>query len=194
MKNIHRQLLEYMQSGERMVLATVVRTSGSTPQKPGSSALFGEKGLIAGTVGGGLLEGEVQEIASHVLISEVSDQYYFNLDAEQGEEGAICGGEAEVLVDANPLASEQVMEEMNHSLSKRLKGNIATVVSRLPDGGCAIDRYWITGGEGQVKPAGLDPELWSRISDHLSEKTDQGFREIEVSTGTGTGKWSLFLE
>ncbi|MCP4310469.1 MAG: XdhC family protein [Bacteroidetes bacterium] len=35
MKNIHRQLLESIQSGERIVLATVVKTSGSTPQKPG---------------------------------------------------------------------------------------------------------------------------------------------------------------
>ncbi|MFH0756410.1 MAG: XdhC family protein [Bacteroidota bacterium] len=43
MKNIHRQLLDYLRSGEKIVLATVIRTSGSTPQKPGSSALFSEK-------------------------------------------------------------------------------------------------------------------------------------------------------
>jgi xanthine dehydrogenase accessory factor len=194
MKNIHRQLFEYMQSGERIVLATVVRTSGSTPQKPGSSALFGEKGLIAGTVGGGLLEGEVQQIARHVLISEVSDMYYFNLDTDQGEGGAICGGEAEVLVDANPSATQQVMEEMHQSLSRRMVGNILTVVIKEPGGGCSIERYWIEGNEGNAKPAGCDPELWHLITDHLSEKPEQGFREIKVATGTGTGKWSVFLE
>ena len=63
MRSIYQAILEQIRSGSELVLATVVRTSGSTPQKPGSSALFGETGLLAGTVGGGLLEGEVQHIA-----------------------------------------------------------------------------------------------------------------------------------
>ena len=78
MKNIHRQLLEHLRAGQALVLATVVKTSGSTPQKPGSSALFGEKGLIAGTVGGGQLEGDVAKIAHAALISKNSGLYYFN--------------------------------------------------------------------------------------------------------------------
>ena len=107
MRSIYHTILEQIRSGSGIVLATVVQTAGSTPQKPGSSALFGENGLLAGTVGGGLLEGEVQHIAESVLISGISDHYYFNLDSDQDSEGAICGGEARVLVDADPCCSSR---------------------------------------------------------------------------------------
>ncbi len=109
MRSIYPSILEQIHQGSRCVLATVVRTSGSTPQKPGSSALFGEEGLLAGTVGGGLLEGEVQRLAAPILITKSSDLVYFNLDSNQGEEGAICGGEAYVLVDANPARHIEAM-------------------------------------------------------------------------------------
>ena len=102
MRSIYHTILEQIRSGSRLVLATVIHTEGSTPQKPGSSALFGETGLLDGTVGGGMLEGEVQHIAESVMISGASDYFYFNLDSEAGGDGAICGGEASVLVDADP--------------------------------------------------------------------------------------------
>ena len=61
MKNIYLQIPDHKNNDSLLVLATVTRTVGSTPQKPGSSALFGKKGLIAGTVGGGIVEGKVQK-------------------------------------------------------------------------------------------------------------------------------------
>ena len=194
MKNIHRQFMEHLQYGERIVLATVVRTSGSTPQKPGSSALFGEKGLIAGTVGGGILEGEVQQIARHVLVSGISDQYYFNLDSDQGEEGAICGGDAEVLIDANPRAGKVAMEAMEQSLSRGNEGNILTVVAKNPGDGRTIKRYWIASGKAPVKPRGLDPELWKSIAALLPDESGPGFREIHLPAEIHSGTWNLFLE
>lgn len=194
MKNIHRQFLEHLQYGEKIVLATVIRTSGSTPQKPGSSALFGEKGLIAGTVGGGILEGEVQQIAQHVLISGISDHYYFNLDADQGEEGAICGGAAEVLVDANPDVSRVAMEAMKVSHSRGGEGELLTVVGKDPGNGSTISRYWIEYGESPSKPAGLDPSLWQSVATLLPAAPGPGFREIDLPADTQPGIWSIFLE
>ncbi len=194
MKNIHRQLLESVKSGEKIVLATVIRSSGSTPQKPGSSALISEKGVVAGTVGGGKLEGEVQEIAQHVLISGISNQYYFNLDSEQGAEGAICGGEAEVLVDANPGASGQALQKLGVSLSQRKGGYMTTVISKNPNNGRSIERYWISSEIPYSKPAGLDLEIWSSISEYLSGNPGPGFVEILVSSEAEERKWSVFLE
>ena len=68
MKNIYLQLLDHQSGTSHLVLATVTRTHGSTPQKPGSSALFGTKGLICGTVGGGIVEGKVQKLALNAII------------------------------------------------------------------------------------------------------------------------------
>ena len=96
----YQQVLGQLKIDSRIVLATVIRSSGSTPQKPGSSALFNEKGLLAGTVGGGSIEGEVQLESISALATGVSDHYYYNLDKDQGGLEAICGGDVVVLIDA----------------------------------------------------------------------------------------------
>ncbi len=103
MKNIYLQLLDHQSDNNPIALATVTRTKGSTPQKPGSSALFNKKGLIAGTVGGGVVEGRVMKLAQEALRSKKSGHFQFNLanDISKKEE-AICGGQISVLIDANP--------------------------------------------------------------------------------------------
>jgi len=159
----------------------MVRASGSTPQKPGSSALFGEQGLLAGTVGGGVLEGEVQHIAESVMISGASDHFYFTLDSDQGEEGAICGGEAEVLIDATPSAHLVVFEKMEESLSRRTDGYLLTGVSNIHDSGRSIRRYWISGSNQEDLPPDMDPAFKEAIKDHLKDAKSYGFTEIDLS-------------
>lgn len=182
MKSIHHTILEQIRTGSGIVIATVVRSAGSTPQKPGSSALFSEKGLLAGTVGGGLLENEVQHIAESVLISGVSDQFYFNLDSEQDDMGAICGGEAEVLVDANPSLHQTTLEEMENSLSLRKDGFLYTEVGPKHDQGRTIGRYWIKKENPEDLPAGIEPELRELILDHLKNALRYGYTEIDLKT------------
>lgn len=182
MKSIHHTILEQIRSGSSIVIATVVRSAGSTPQKPGSSALFSEKGLLAGTVGGGLLESEVQHIAESVLISGVSDQFYFNLDSEQDVAGAICGGEAEVLVDANPSLHLAALEEMENSLSMRRDGFLFTGVSPKHDLSRTIRRFWIKKENPEDLPSGVEPELGKLILDHLKNALRYGYTEIDLKT------------
>ena len=182
MRSIYHTILEKIRSGSGIVLATVVQTAGSTPQKPGSSALFGEKGLLAGTVGGGMLEGEVQHIAESVLISGISDHFYFNLDSEQGSDGAICGGEAWVLVDADPAAHLNCLEEMELSLSRREEGKLLTVVSQKHDQGRSIRRYWIAASSPDNLPAGMDPAFKEVVESHLKNAVSHGYTGIDLST------------
>ena len=181
MRSIHQKILEQIRSGSRAALATVVRVSGSTPQKAGSSALFGERGLMAGTVGGGLLEGEVQHITESVIISGASDHFYFNLDSDPEEEGAICGGEAEVLIDASPSDHLAVLEKMEESLSRQQDGYLLSGVSRLHDSGRSIRRYWIPTGSHKDLPPDMDPAFKKVIIDHLKQAKRHGFTEIDLS-------------
>lgn len=182
MRSIYHTILEKIRSGSGIVVATVVQTAGSTPQKPGSSALFGEPGLLAGTVGGGMLEGEVQHIADSVLISGFSDHFYFNLDSDQGSDGAICGGEARVLVDANPAAHLSCLEEMELSLSRREEGFLLTGVSQKHDQGRTIRRYWINSARPDDLPAGMDPAFKEVVESHLKQAVRHGFTGIDLST------------
>jgi len=178
MRSIHHTILEQIRKGSRTVLATVVRSAGSTPQKPGSAALFGEEGLLGGTVGGGLLEGEVQHIAQKVITSGISDQFYFNLDTDQDEEGAICGGEAEVLIDSHPELHLKALEEMEQALALRNSGFMLTLVSKKHDLGRIIQRYWIPALDHMKIPSGLDRSLEEAIPGHKKQATRYGFTEI----------------
>jgi len=180
-KNIYKHTLEHLNSGADIVLATVIRSRGSTPQKPGSSALFGEEGLITGTVGGGLLEGEVQNISEGVIISGVSDHYYFNLDTDQGKEGAICGGEAIVLIDANPVSSIKALESMIQSLSNRISGRLITLISKQDGDGKRIERHWIRSDDDHLSLTGVDSNIKKTIEEGLQQKESSGLIEIELS-------------
>lgn len=72
MKSIYLQLLDHEYEISELALATVTGTSGSTPQKPGSSALFDKNGLLTGTVGGGVMERRVDLLAREAIRSKKS--------------------------------------------------------------------------------------------------------------------------
>jgi xanthine dehydrogenase accessory factor len=194
MRSIYHTILEQIRSGSKIVLATVVHTAGSTPQKPGSSALFGEPGLLAGTVGGGMLEGEVQHIAESVMISGASDHFYFNLDSDQGDEGAICGGEAGVLVDADPSVHLTALEEMEKSLSNRTEGFLLTVISKKHDQGRIIRRYWIKSARAEDLPTGMEPVFKEVVEAHLKQAIRYGFTGIDLTNIPAHQVKMAFLE
>jgi len=193
MRSIYHNILEQIRSGSKVILATVVQTTGSTPQKPGSSALFGEPGLLAGTIGGGPLEDEVQHIAESVLISGYSDYFFFNLDTKLGSDGAICGGEARVLVDADPSAHIAALEMMESSLAMRSEGKLLTVVSQKFEQGRTIRRYWISssGSEGLV---GMDPVFKELVESRLKEAEEKGFAGIDLKSVPDHQVKMAFLE
>src|SRR5689334_1503129 len=86
--------------GERVVVATVAHTRGSTPQRRGAKMLFFENGEVAGTVGGGCVKAEVWAEARASLRNGVSALHRFQLTAEEAsEEGMVCGGTMEIFID-----------------------------------------------------------------------------------------------
>jgi xanthine dehydrogenase accessory factor len=194
MSKIYHTVLSQIRSGSRIVLATVVRTAGSTPQKPGSSAVFNENGLLAGTVGGGMLEREIQHIAESVLISGFSDQFYFNLDDEPGGEGSICGGEAVVLVDAEPSAHLEALVNLVNSLAGRMEGFLLTAVSRKNDQGRTIRRHWISNERMEDFPEDADPAFKKLVRTHLSKAVQNGFTEIDLTSLSTHPVQTAYLE
>ncbi|RPI46053.1 MAG: XdhC/CoxI family protein [Bacteroidetes bacterium] len=182
MREIRHQVLEHLRSGSGIVLATVIRKSGSAPQVPGASALFDSDGLVAGTIGGGLMEAEVLQIAKKALQSGVSDRYTFDLD-EGGPDGAICGGKATVLVDARPLDHLNEFERMEEDLSLKKEGCMLTIVSAGENIGKNIRRSWLT-RKGLGQPiAGLDHVTDASIREELDHISFGEFMEIPLSAG-----------
>jgi len=99
-RDLYRMINDANERGERIVVATVTHTRGSTPQRRGAKMLFLQSGEVAGTVGGGCIEAEVWAEARSALRSGESALHHFSLTAEEAsEEGMVCGGTMDIFID-----------------------------------------------------------------------------------------------
>ncbi|MGH9881423.1 MAG: XdhC family protein, partial [Pyrinomonadaceae bacterium] len=99
-RDVYRLIGEAAGRGERVVVATVAHTRGSTPQQRGAKMLFFENGEAAGTVGGGCIEAEVWAEAKDAVRSGRSALHHFKLTADDAsEEGMVCGGTMDIFID-----------------------------------------------------------------------------------------------
>ena len=99
-RDLYRLIADSNGRGQRVVVATVAHTRGSTPQRRGAKMLFFEDGKTAGTVGGGCVEAEVWAEAREALRTGESALHKFSLTADEAsEEGMVCGGTMEIFLD-----------------------------------------------------------------------------------------------
>ncbi len=172
MKEFYRNLLQLIRDHQSVAWATMIRSNGSTPQKPGSSAVLDHHAILEGTVGGGIMEADVVNLTRPLLKTRESRLIRFDLDGGPEGEGAICGGAAEVLIDANPAKHREVLEALEDALSQKKRGSLVTLISRAEDEVRNIQRFWVKDGDS------LPP------STHFSEKT---LRFIQEYTDHGAG-------
>lgn len=98
--DLFRLIGDANERGERVVVATVARTRGSTPQQRGAKMLFFENGEVKGTVGGGCIEAEVWAEARDAMRTGKPALHHFSLTAEEAsEEGMVCGGTMDIFLD-----------------------------------------------------------------------------------------------
>ena len=98
--HLYRLIAEANSREERVAVATVAHSRGSTPQRRGAKMLFFSNGETAGTVGGGCIEAEVWAEAREALRSGRSALHKFSLTADEAsEEGMVCGGTMEIFID-----------------------------------------------------------------------------------------------
>jgi Xanthine and CO dehydrogenases maturation factor, XdhC/CoxF family len=195
MKNIYLQILDQKSDSSHLVLATVTRTHGSTPQKPGSSALFDKKGLISGTVGGGVVEGKVQKLALEAILSKKSGHFQFNLanDISNTEE-AICGGQINVLIDANLNNYLSVFEQLGSSIENRIPGVLITMVTRFTEETVLINRYWISDIFKPAIPEAFLAQIEPVVLNMISGGNPSDYRELELTIPDEEPSSLFFLE
>jgi len=148
MKYSFPKIVETLAAGRGLVAATIVEAEGSTPQVPGATAVFSATGLVAGTVGGGLLEARVEAAAGLALGDGKARLLTVRLDADPADlEGAICGGSAKVLVDPGVGGDRAVFERALEGFRKRRPGRLVTEVRPGTEGGVAVERRFEDGPE-----------------------------------------------
>ncbi len=88
-------------AGEKVALATVVETWGSSPRPAGTQMAVTAGGRMAGSVSGGCIEGAVAEAARETIASGVPRLLDFGVTNERAwEVGLACGGKVKVFVEA----------------------------------------------------------------------------------------------
>jgi xanthine dehydrogenase accessory factor len=91
--SIFQVLAEAARRQEPVALGIIAGVQGSSPQKVGAKAVFYPDGRIAGTLGGGCLEAEVQKRALSALRTGQAESFALVLDHDFGwDDGLICGG------------------------------------------------------------------------------------------------------
>lgn len=91
---------EVLKSQPGAMLVTVIGTSGSTPASALSRMLVDGRGeRLAGTIGGGCVEGDVIAAAQGLHGSGRSAVMTFTLDEDHPESGMLCGGTLDVFIE-----------------------------------------------------------------------------------------------
>lgn len=94
---LYAEIATLIAEGRSFVLATVIASAGSTPQKPGSKMVVLEDGSLRGTVGGGAIEYQIIEAARLLLASSARTRM---LETHLTHElGMCCGGRMTVFLE-----------------------------------------------------------------------------------------------
>ena len=101
MKEVFHEAASELEQERPVVVATVVHTKGSTPQKPGAKLLVRNDGSGVGTLGGGCVEGDIWFAANQLLKRSGGAEYreyHLNEDLA-AQDGLVCGGTMFFLID-----------------------------------------------------------------------------------------------
>ena len=79
MKELYEAIAKRLRNGESVVLATVLKSSGSTPRGAGAQMLVFENGTTMGTVGGGTVEYETGKLGVALLREKRSEVKRYQL-------------------------------------------------------------------------------------------------------------------
>lgn len=143
MTDLTEQIYHLLEDGHPLILATVIRHSGSTPRGAGAKMIVLKDGGIIGTIGGGSVEAEVIKSAPELFRSggAVLRRFNFSSTDAASSMGMICGGDMDVLLEKmDPDNAETI--DVFRQLALRLRtGEKSLIVKLLPSHEVQIESY-----------------------------------------------------
>src|SRR3954468_12274796 len=101
---LYSDIARLTEDGTPFVLATVIDSQGSTPQKPGSKMLVLEQGQTRGTVGGGAIEKQIVDAAVSLLANPDAQTLLVETHLTH-DLGMCCGGKMRVFLEKHGAAA-----------------------------------------------------------------------------------------
>lgn len=131
MQEVFHEAVNLLEKGDPIVVATVIRTKGSTPQKPGSKLLVRKDGSGVGTLGGGCVEGDIWFAARELLKRGGQAQYReYQLNEDlAAKDGLVCGGTMYFLID--PVYSPRDYLPYARAIDAAYRGEMPVALATL---------------------------------------------------------------
>lgn len=189
---LYEQLISFLQAGANIQIGSLLFTKGSAPQVPGSMAIFEKEKVMAGTLGGGLLEAEAQKVAALSAITWESVLQWVHFQSElEDKTGAICGGSALFLIDADPGRHLEVYRQLIDSMHHRMGGALFTLIQNSGSQVLDLQRIWIERQDNL--PDSIAPILLSENLDikRIIDSRTPCYIEID---GNNEERTALFIE
>lgn len=128
MRELLPDLENWLKKGERVALATVISTWGSSPRPAGSYMAVSESGGMVGSVSGGCVEGAVIQAAQQVIKYQKPQRLHFGVaDETAWDVGLACGGQIDIFVQ---LVDRKILDP----LLPKLKAEEAMALSTIIQG------------------------------------------------------------
>ncbi|MBM4363090.1 MAG: XdhC family protein [Deltaproteobacteria bacterium] len=106
-RELYQRMAELEREGRRFAVATVVRTSGSTPQVVGAKLVVDDLGRLTGTLGGGCVEADAVDEAKRILGEGGASLREYELTEDLAwDTGLVCGGTMWIDVEPGDRALE----------------------------------------------------------------------------------------
>lgn len=139
-----RTLRDWRQAGKRALLATVVRTWGSSPRPIGSIMALAEDGAVVGSVSGGCIEDDLiyrhtqaysGKEPGHEIPSGPPSFVKYGVTADEAHRfGLPCGGTLELLLEYDPEPAA-----LDHLVQALEAGRLMRRTVRLADGAATLE-------------------------------------------------------
>jgi len=152
MREILERAAKLRAEGRAFAIATVVRTTGSTPQVVGAKLLADDLGRLVGTLGGGCVEADAVDEARRVLeTGEASLRDYELTEDLAFDTGLVCGGTMWIAIEHGRAALRAAQRDLLDDLLTASRGGtpvaLVTLLSRR-------GREYAAGGRMLVESAG----------------------------------------
>lgn len=132
MKNIFSEAIKLIKKNELFSIATVIKTTGSTPQKAGARMLIRQNGQTIGTLGGGCVESNICFFAKDLIKKGKTaihlSQYELNNELA-AQDGLLCGGTMFFFIES--IVDSQKQLKFFEAIDSACKGGQSVVMVRL---------------------------------------------------------------
>ena len=170
------------------MVATVIDTKGSTPQKPGAKLLVRNDGTAVGTLGGGCVEGDIWFAAKELMRRHGDAQYRdYHLNEElAAEDGLVCGGTMYFLIDPvyEPEDYLSYAEEIDRAYQGGTSVALASLITPAEGGQAGVGTKLFIREDGTTEGTLGEPDLDADAIERAADLMIHG-RNDYVSTRSG---------